>query len=144
MSHFTKMEVNYSQKYEAELLLAIEEAMGAKPEVHAEPVELLNYWGETTSDKTAKSDHAEKCHLVLRRGQGKLASRATNDIGWRRTEDGGYAAYLDDKGITTGETGLISQSYAVAVAEKQVKAKGYTVSKKALSDGRIQLTATKY
>jgi len=144
MSHYTKMEVNYQQKYETELLLAIEEVLGAKPEVHDKPVELLNYFGEKTSTKTAEADRADKCHIVLRRGNGVLKDRPTNDVGWKRTEEGGYEAFLDDKGVTAAEAGKVSQMYAVAVAEKQTKLKGYSVSKKTLSDGRIQLTAVKY
>ena len=140
MSHFTKMSVDYKGQYEPELLMAIEEAMGVKPEVHENPVSLLDYTGRA-SDKNTGTMKAEKCHIVLR--QDNLPG-TTNDCGWRRTEEGGYEAFLDTTGVSEAKQGLISQSYALAVAEKKFKAEGYSVTRKQGQHGRIQLEAVKY
>lgn len=144
MSHYTKLAVNYQEKYEPELLLAIEKTLDAKPEVHEEPVELYNYWGEQTSRKTDATERSERCHIVVRRGQGKLEGRATNDCGWRRNGQGGYDAFIDEAGIHAKEQGEISQLYSAAVAEKQMKSMGYTVQRKQLENGHVQLVASKY
>lgn len=145
MSHFTKLEVDYKQQYEPQLLMAIEEILKTPPEVHEHPVELYNYWGDTSSNGDEKNGmRAEKCEIVVRRDKGVLKGKPTNDCGWKRTEDGKYNAYLDKTGINDAQQGLISQAYAAAVAEKQFKAQGYMTQRKQLEDGRIQVVATRY
>lgn len=145
MSHYTKMSVDYRQTYEPELLLAIEAALDVKPEVHENPVELYNYWDEGTSGKVKEDEKSEKCHIVVRKDQGKLARRATNDCGWRRSSDGvGYDAFIDAAGVNEDELGKISQIYAASVAEKKLRAQGYVTQRQQLENGHVQLVASKY
>lgn len=144
MSHYASMEVEYQGKYEPELLMAIEEIIEARVEVHENPVDLIDYYGNKASQNKDVTTRAEKCHIVARNNAGKLADRLTNDCGWRRTEEGGFRAFIDEAGITKEEQGLINQSYTTAVAVKQLAAQGWLTNKKVFEDGRIQLVATKF
>jgi len=147
MSHFTEIKVNFDQKYEKELIGALEEHFGeGNIEVHEEGEDLKTYMG-TVNNRNSGLGKTEKCHLIIRRAtQEKAAGHhiATNDAGYCRTEDGKYAVYLDAAGFSPKLQGLVAQSYGLKVAEKKLKAEGYMTKRVQKEDGTIRLEARIY
>lgn len=147
MSHFSEMKVDHSQTYESELIAALESVFGkGSVEVHEDGAALYGYTGDNRSEKSAKSkDYAPPCHLIIRRG---TVGPGANDVGYRRTEEGGYVAYVSDYDkdhtFTSTKRDKVMQDYASRVSEKQLKKQGYSVKRTVTSDGVIKLTATKY
>jgi hypothetical protein len=95
MSHFTEMQVEYSQDSEQHLIEALESVFGkGTVEVHEKGTGLYGYRGDLRSKHKASSpDYAPPCHLIVRR---KHIGSMANDIGYRRTEDGKYVAYISE------------------------------------------------
>ena len=147
MSHFAEIKVDYQQKYEGDLIAALEEQFGPKSvEVHQEGSPLFGYQGDNRATKSKNSeDYAPPCHLVIRR---KNVGSASNDVGYRRTEDGKYSAYISDfdSGANFGpqKQGLVAQEYGLRVSERQLKLKGYRVQRNELPNGAVQLEATHF
>lgn len=147
MSHFSEIKVDFSQKYEKELVAALEEQFGkGNVEVHPNGAALFGYRGDNRSKADEKSpDYAPLCNLIIRQGH---VGASSNDVGYRRTEDGRYVAYISDfdKGghYNTQKQHKVAQHYAEKVSTKQLKAKGYTVKKELQKDGTIKLVATRY
>lgn len=147
MSHFTEIKVNFDQKYEADLIAALEEHFGeGNVEVHEDGDDLKTYYGEVNRANSGLG-RTEKCHLIVRKAtQEKAAGRsiATNDAGYRRTEDGGYKVYLDAAGFNEKLQGLVAQSYTLRVSERKLKAEGYMCSRVKKADGTVRLEARIY
>lgn len=142
MSHFTEIKVNFDQKYERELIAALEEHFGeGNVEVHEEG-KSLKMWNDV-----AAGNQAGKCQLVITKAtQVKKAGHnvLSNDAGYQRTSDGKYKAYIDAAGFSTNLQGLVAQSYALRVTEKKLKAEGYMTKRVAKEDGTIRLEARIY
>ena len=138
------MEVNADQKHEAEFIAALEEQFGeGNVEVHNEPKGLYGYQGDLRSKKPVHSaDYAPECHIIIRR---KNVGSASNDVGYRRLENGKYAAYVSDydKGSNFNQEkqNKVAQNYGVAVTEKNLKKQGWIVQKNKLEDGTVRVTA---
>jgi hypothetical protein len=147
MSHFSEIKVDFSQKYEKELVAALEEKFGkGHVEIHPEGAALFGFQGDNRAHANQNSpDYAPPCHIIIRR---KHVGASANDVGYRRTEDGKYVAYISDydKGSTfqPKKQNEVAQSYAEKVSTKQLKAKGYTVKRQVQKDGTIKLIATRY
>lgn len=146
MSHFTEMEVSYDQKNEKDLIASLEEQFGkGNVEVHEDGAALFGYQGDNRLQKPVSSpDYAPACHLIIRR---KHIGSASNDIGYRRLENGKYAAYISDydKGVfTKDKQNTVTQNYGVFVAERNLKKQGWIVKQSKLDNGTIRLTATSY
>lgn len=147
MSHFSEMKVDHSQKYESELIAALESVFGeGTVEVHENGDGLYGYTGNNRSLLgTNSKDYAPPCHLIVRR---KNVGSAANDVGYRRTEEGGYVAYVSDydkkSNFKSEKRDRVMQDYATRVAEKQLRKQGYSVKRTITSDGVVKLTAVKY
>jgi len=148
MSHFTEIKVNFDQKYEPQLINALEEHFGkGNVEVHEDGEDLKTYYGEVNRANSGLGK-TEKCHLIVRKEtQEKAAGRglATNDAGYYRTQDGkGYKVFLDHAGFNDRLQGLVAQSYGLLVAEKKLKAEGYMTKRVQKEDGVVRLEARIY
>lgn len=147
MSHFTEIRVNFDQKYEPQLIAALEEHFGkGNIEVHEEGEDLKTYYGEVNRTNSGLG-RTEKCHLIIRKAiQEKKAGHniATNDAGYRRTEDGKYKVFVDNAGFNDRLQGLVAQSYGLLVAEKKLKAEGYMTKRVQKEDGVVRLEARIY
>lgn len=146
MSHFTEMQVDYLQKNEAQLVAALEECFGkGNVEVHENGAALMGYHGDNRAN-LAKSNpnYAPPCHIIIRR---KHVGSASNDVGYRRTEDGKYAAYISDfdQGghFNKAKQNKVTQDYTVGVTTKQMKLQGYSV-KKVDEKGKVKLIVSRY
>jgi hypothetical protein len=147
MSHFTEMEVAYDQKNEAQFIAALEEQFGkGHVEVHADGAALYGYQGDNraTAPKNSKN-YAPPCHIIIRR---KHVGSAANDIGYRRTEDGKYVAYISEfdsgNNFNTQKQNLVTQNYSALVAERNLKKQGWVVKKTKLENGTIRITGSQY
>jgi Protein of unknown function (DUF1257) len=84
-------------------LLECLKALGFEPEIHKEPVALIDYCNRARPDKA---------HIVIPRGQ---LNKGSNDIGFLRGQDGRYSAILSqyDRQIGFNEKwlGKVSQRY---------------------------------
>lgn len=147
MSHFSEITVDYSQACEKDLVASLELIFGkGHVEVHNQPVGLYGYQGDNRSAHDKKSpDFAPPCHIVIRRNH---VGEASNDVGYRRLENGKYAAYISeyDQGNTFTKTKQhqVAQEYSLRVAERRLKTQGYTVKRQATQNGVWQLVGKKY
>ena len=146
MSHFTRLEVSFQQSEEASLIASLEALFGAgSVEVHEEPTGLFGYEGNDRSLlPETDPNHAPKAHLVVRRSH---LGPACNDLGFRRTEEGGYEALVShyDRLVVfrPERQGLLVQNYALTVAERRLRMQGYQVRRET-KDGIVQIIATKW
>lgn len=146
MSHFTEMKVDYLQKNEAQLVAALEECFGAgNVEVHEDGAALFGYQGDNRAKlKTSSANYAPPCHIIIRR---ENVGAASNDVGYRRTEDGKYQAYISDYdqggNFNKQKQNQVTQNYTVGVTTKQMKSQGYSV-KKTTEKGVVKLLVSKY
>jgi hypothetical protein len=144
MSHFTEMEVSFDQKHEAQLIAALEEQFGkGNVEVHEKGAGLYGYQGDLRSKNAVTSaNYAPECHIIIRR---KSVGSASNDVGYRRNENGKYNAYISDydKGsnFNKEKQGTVLKNYGVGVAEKNLKKQGWIVKKTQQKNGAILLEA---
>ncbi len=147
MSHFTEIKVNFLQKNEKALVAALETRFGVgNVEVHDGGAPLYGYHGDNRAElNKGNGNYAPPCHIVIRR---KNVGSASNDIGYRRAEDGTYVAYISDydKGshFTPAMQKNVLQEYTANVAQRQLKAQGYTIKKVKDKNGLIKLEAVKY
>jgi hypothetical protein len=63
-------------------------------EVHAEPVNLIDWVGHNTHYLSGKASEPDKAHVVIRRNHTGIS--ASNDIGFVRGLDGTYAAIVSE------------------------------------------------
>lgn len=147
MSHFAELEVEYDQKNESEFVAALEKQFGSgKVEVHEQPVGLMGVEGKDRSRLSSiNADYAPECHIIIRR---KDVGSMANDIGFRRTENGKYSAYISqwDKGhnFAPSRQGLVMQEYALLTAEKTLRAGGYSTTRQAQDGGSVQVIGSKW
>jgi D-alanine-D-alanine ligase-like ATP-grasp enzyme len=147
MSHFTEIKVDFLQKYERQLIEALEAQFGAgNVEVHEDGAPLYGYQGDNRSllDRSSP-DYAPPCHIIIRRNN---VGSAANDVGYRRTGDGKYVAYISEfdkkRNFDVEKQNFVMQEYTARVAEKQLKSQGYSLKRVKEKDGTIKLYATKY
>lgn len=146
MSHFTEMKVECQQSQESCLVQALEEIFGVGTvEVHEEPVGLYGYGGDLRSSLSkSNSNYAPPCHLVIRR---KHVGGASNDVGFRKNDNGTYDAYISDydKGgnFNKAKMDKMMQHYSSNVTVKQLKKQGYNI-KKTVENGNVILIGSKF
>jgi hypothetical protein len=144
MSHFTEIEVDFDQKHEKELVAALEEQFGeGSVEVHENGADLFGYQGDNRAKASPKSaSYAPPCEIVIRR---KHVGSAANDVGYKRSENGKYTAYVSefDAGhtFTKPRQQAVAQNYGVAVAVKTLKAEGWKVHTQKLDNGSVKVVA---
>lgn len=138
-----EMECNFSQQNEEALVQALKEAYGGVI-VTDEPMGLRGYQGDDRS-LLSKSDKnwAPKCHIVVPK---KYVGGASNDIGFRRNEVGGYDMYVSnyDQHTTLNVMDTVKQKYSAYVTEHTLKSRGYSVTKTTTKDGKIVLKASRW
>lgn len=146
MSHYAEIECAAQQKSEADFIASLESVFGkGKVEVNEGGKALIGYHGDDRS-KLSQSDpnYAPKCEIIIRR---KTLGAASNDIGYRRNEEGGYTAYISDYDekatFTEAKRDAAMQEYSAAVATRRLKAQGYTVTR-TNEKGHVKLKATKW
>lgn len=137
MSHYAEMKCQALVRNEKDLVASLEEFFGkGNVEVHAEAVSIGGY--DSAARKTA--------HVVVRKDiiQAQKGGRAWNDLGYERQQDGTYKLHVDPVDFPTTSQQKVSMDYAERVANRQLKAKGYSVKRHLNQDGTIKLVATKY
>lgn len=136
MSHYTKASIVAQQKYEAQLLTALNEYFGqAGVETHDSKAVLRTWNGE---------DSGLKANIIIRKKNlGRKLGREVlaNDLGYERDATGGYDVHVDETAFPKAAQDQVSQRYAELVAMSRLKAQGYKVKSAKLEDGRVQLTA---
>lgn len=147
MSHFTSMTVDFKQSSEQELIEALESVFGkGTVEVHPEGSALYGFQGDNRANRAVgSSDYAPPCHLIIRR---RNVGSASNDVGFRRNENGTYDAYVSDydKGgnYSSAKQAKVAQEYALKVSEKQLKKAGYTTKRVVKTGGVVQIVGSRY
>ncbi len=146
MSHFTEMEVSFEQKNEKALIAALEEQFGKGTiEFHEEGGALIGYHGDDRSRLSQKDpNYAPLCNIIVRR---KNVGSASNDVGYRRTEDGRYVAYISeyDKGgnFNVSKQNAVKQYYTAEVTTQTLKSRGYIAKVQKQDDGTIKIIGSK-
>lgn len=147
MSHFTEMKVNFKTAHETDFVAALEACFGkGSVEVHEEGSSLIGFQGDNRAYLSTNSpDYAPPCHIIIRR---KAVGPSSNDVGYRRLDGGGYAAYISEydraRNFNKTKQDAVAQDYTTRVAEKNLKSKGYTLKRTVLKNGTVKLVATKY
>lgn len=131
MSHYT--EVDLKIKSASALLAALAELGFPKErvEVHETPQHLVGYQGDRRADLA---------HIIIRR---RYVGASSNDIGFRREENGEYTAIISDfdRGSRYGVpwqkrlSGLVAAHAAIQLAQSR----GQRVQRTLDSRGRIRL-----
>lgn len=145
MSHFTKMTVLAKQENEQDLIGALKAHFGDGVEVYdqAKPLKLWN----GGSAAGGAYGNVKDCHIIIRKDvQNKASGRnaMTNDAGYRRNEEGTYDVYSDPAGFPKNAHDAIMRDYSERVASRKMKAQGYSMKRKVMEDGRVQLSFSKY
>jgi hypothetical protein len=147
MSHFVSLDVDYKVAQESCLVAALEECFGAgNVEVSDKGLALTGYHGDDRSKlSTSNPNYAPLCNIRIKR---QHVGSASNDVGFVRTEDGTYKAYIseyDQSGnFNKAKQKIVKQNYTANVSKRELKRKGYTVSMSKQKDGTIKLTASKF
>ncbi len=135
MSHYTNLEVDFT---DGECLKKALGAMGFSShmiEVHDTPQNLIGYQGDV---------RAQKAHIIIRR---KNVGTASNDIGFERMASGKYVAHVseyDANKYSKAWFGKLTQAYTVEKTAKGVMKQGWKVFNKIKKqDGTIQMVLVK-
>ncbi len=133
MSHFAEIKLNALQKNEKDLIASLEEVFGeGSVEVYDTAVTLTGY------DAAAR----KKAHIVVRKESfSRSKMHAYNDMGFERTDEGGYVMHYDDMDFNLDKRNSLMQDYATRVTTRKLKAQGYAVKRKVLENGSIELLA---
>ena len=129
MSHFTRLKTRLTDQ--AALVKALADVGYKLVEVHDTPQHLYGYGGDR---------RAQTAEVIVRR---KYVGKASNDIGFRRTDDGSFEAIIslfDRLKHSRGWLRRLTQRYAYHVARAKLKEQGFDlVSEETAKDGRIHL-----
>lgn len=143
ISHFTEVRTVY--KDQKALVEALEHAFGkGTVEVNAEGAPLFGYQGDNRALlPVGNANHAPPCTVIVRR---RHVGGASNDIGYRRGEDGVFRAYVSDYDTGAARTRLdkIPQRYAVAAARSAARAQGWNVVEVPQKNGTVKLQLEKW
>lgn len=144
MSHYVAVKTVF--KDQAALVQALEDVFGqGKVEISTDGAALFGYQGDNRSLLPASNGHyAPPCHVIVR--QQNTGVGASNDLGWCRQADGTFRSYISayDNGALRNSLPQLAQRYARAVAVKQAKLSGYTVTEEKAKDGTIKLSLSKW
>jgi hypothetical protein len=129
VSHFTRLKTRITDK--PALVKALADVGYKLVEIHDTPQTLYGYRGDR---------RAEKAEVIVRR---KYVGQASNDIGFRRTDDGSFEAIISafDRGKhSRAWLERLTQRYAYHVARAKLQEQGFDlVSEETAKDGRIHL-----
>jgi Protein of unknown function (DUF1257) len=147
VSHFTESEVDFDQSCEPELVQALKKHFGEDAvKVNDKGIALEGFHGDDRSllDKS-DPNYAPKCEIVIPR---RYVGGASNDVGYKRNENGKYTAYISDydKGghYNKQKQGKVAAYFSEYMHMKILKKKGYTkIEKKVDEKGIVYLKASK-
>ena len=129
MSHFTRIKTRITDK--AALVKALADVGYKLVEIHDTPQHLYGYGGDR---------RAQTAEVIVRR---KYVGKASNDIGFRRTDDGSFEAIIsayDRRKHSQAWLDRLTQRYAYHVARAKLQEQGFDlVSEETARDGRIRL-----
>ena len=129
MSHFTRLKTRITDK--PALVKALADVGYKLVEIHDTPAALYGYRGDK---------RAEQAEVIVRR---KYVGRASNDLGFRRTEGGNFEAIIsayDRRKHSQAWLDRLTQRYAYHVARGKLQEQGFDlVSEETARDGRIHL-----
>lgn len=100
-------------------------------EVHDKPTNLFGFQGDVRPDKA---------NIIIRR---QNVGGMSNDIGFRKEENGTYTAVISDYdryAYNDGWMSKLKQEYANAKLKKEYKRKGLHTKEERKADGTIRLT----
>jgi hypothetical protein len=142
MSHFAKIQVNFKFAEEASLIAALELAYGkGSVTVHEQPVH-PRLWGGQDSKSYTGDLHAEPCHIIVdRKAATEHGGGLSNDLGFRRNNDGGYDTWLDKSGWTTELSDQVMEEYSAKISTRELELQGYSVQRSRQEDGSLLLRA---
>ena len=147
MSHFTEMEVQFQQKNEKQLIEALEKVFGkGSVEVHEKGGALIGYEGNDRSKLNHNNaNYAPLCHLIIRKNR---VGSASNDVGYRRMENGKYIAYISEYDQRTNfsedKQNELKKQYSYLVTQKELKRMGYEIKTTKKQNGTIVLEAERW
>ena len=129
MSHFTRLKTRLTDV--DGLTRALADLGFKEVEVHAEAQNLYGYQGDV---------RAQTAEVIVRR---RHVGRASNDIGFKRGEDGAFEAVIsayDRRRYSQAWLDKLTQRYAYHVARAKLQEQGFDlVSEETARDGRIHL-----
>jgi hypothetical protein len=129
VSHFTRLKTRITDK--GALIKALADVGYKLVEAHETPQHLFGYQGD---------QRAQTAEVIVRR---KYVGRASNDLGFRRTEDGSFEAIIsryDRHKHSQAWLDRLTQRYAYHVARAKLQEQGFDlVSEETVKDGRIHL-----
>lgn len=143
MSHYTTVEVEFDGEHIEEMIAALEGVFGkGTVEYHEKGAALMGYAGDDRSlVPTTSPNYAPHCEVVIRRNN---VGGSANDVGFKLQENGKFKAYISSydtgRNFDKAKQHQAASSYALAVGEKMLKAKGFgQIEKVKMSDGSIKL-----
>lgn len=147
MSHQANVEVDdVKTNEEAHLIAGLQAVFGEDGvEVHDTPAN-LNLWNGQAAKGVNNWGEFSPCHIIVRRATMEKTlghHAATNDLGYRRNQDGTYTLFSDKAGFPQALQERVWEETNISKATAKVKAQGYKVSRAVGLDGRTVLTATK-
>jgi hypothetical protein len=116
-------------------LMETGEWQGHQIEVHDEPQHLYGYHGDVRE---------QVANIIVRR---QYVQASANDIGFEKTVDGTYRSHIsqfDSNKYNSTWMGRLRQSYAFHVLKRQQEARGRTVTREKLPDGRQRVMIRGY
>ena len=129
MSHFTRLKTRLADV--DGLTRALADVGFKTVEVHEAAQALHGYQGDTRT---------QTAEVIVRR---KYVGRASNDLGFKRQEDGTFEAIISDhdrRKYSEKWLQQLSQRYAYHVARAKLEAQGFTLAaEETATDGRIHL-----
>ncbi|MET7401779.1 DUF1257 domain-containing protein [Dactylosporangium sp. NPDC005572] len=134
MSHFTRVRTALR---DADLLVSALGAAGfGTVEVHDAPQTLYGYQGDA---------RPERAEVIVRRAH---LGTASNDLGFRRTDDGTFEAIISDydrRQYSEAWLGTVSQHYAHAATLRYAQDNGFEVATEERdADGTLRLTLRRF
>lgn len=131
MSHFTTIKTKFADP--DMLLKALADVGFPAVERHYAPQPLFGYQGDQREDRA---------EIIIRR---KHVGAASNDIGFKRDQDGFYQAIIseydrDRQGFDQSWLDQLSQRYAYHTTIEQMAGQGFSVVDEQSQDGQIRLT----
>ena len=131
MSHFTTIQTQFTNP-EA-LLKALDDTGYKQVELHQEAQPLYGYQGDK---------RPQTAEIIIRR---QYVGRASNDLGFKRQEDGTYRAIISDYDRSRHNQewlNRLNQRYAYHVATAKLEEQGFAlIAEEKQEDGRIHLVA---
>jgi hypothetical protein len=143
MSHYCTMDVIFKVEFEQDLVEVLEAQFGkGHIEVHEEPKPLFGFQGDNRALANKNGpDYAPPCDIIIRR---EYVGRASNDIGFKRMQDGTFKAYVSEfdsySNYPKKKQEQTAKEYSLRVTEKTLRSDGWrNFVKTTDKDGTVHL-----